>query len=153
MPARERADAHRQEHVAELRHGRVREHALDVVLDEADRAGHERRGRADRPRRSSSVSGAWLNSTRVAPDHVHAGGHHRRRMDQRGDRRRAFHRVGQPDVERNLRRLAGGADEQQQRDERQRAEGVSGAQRRRPARDVLEIERAEVVRTAAARRG
>ena len=36
-------------------------------------------------------------------------------MDQRGHRRRAFHRVRQPDVERNLRRLAGRADEQQQR--------------------------------------
>ena len=34
------------------------------------------------------------------------------------DRRRAGHRVGQPDVERDLRRLAGGADEEQQRDER-----------------------------------
>ena len=47
MPARERADAHRQEHVAELRHRRVREHALDVVLHQADRAGHQRRRRAD----------------------------------------------------------------------------------------------------------
>ena len=40
-----RADAHRQEHVAELRHRRVREHALDVVLHQADRAGHQRRRR------------------------------------------------------------------------------------------------------------
>ena len=43
----ERADAHRQEHVAELRHRRIREHALDVVLHQADGAGEERRGRAD----------------------------------------------------------------------------------------------------------
>ena len=50
----ERADAHRQEHVAELRHRRIREHALDVVLHQADRAGKERRRRADRPRRSSA---------------------------------------------------------------------------------------------------
>ena len=64
---------------------------------------------------------------RVAPDHVDARGHHRRGVDQRGDRRRAFHRVGQPDVERNLRRLAGGAEEQQQRRDRQRAERRSRA--------------------------
>ena len=56
----------------------------------------------------------------VAPDHVDAGRHHRRRVDQRGDRRRAFHRVRQPDVERNLRRLAGRAEEQQQRRDRHR---------------------------------
>ena len=47
MPADERADAHRQEHVAELRHGRVRQHALDVVLHQADGAGHQRGGHAD----------------------------------------------------------------------------------------------------------
>ncbi len=59
----------------------------------------------------------------VAADHVDARRHHRRRVDERGDRRRAFHRVRQPDIQRNLRRLAGGADEEQQRDDRQRAEG------------------------------
>ena len=41
------ADAHRQEHVAELRDGRVRQHALDVVLHQADRAGHQRGRGAD----------------------------------------------------------------------------------------------------------
>ena len=61
-----RADAHGQEHVAELRHGRVREHAFDVVLHEADRAGHQRRrgtdARDDRQR-------LWcvLNSTALRP--------------------------------------------------------------------------------------
>ena len=44
---RERAHAHRQEHVAELRHRRVRQHALDVVLHQADRRRHERRRHAD----------------------------------------------------------------------------------------------------------
>ena len=47
-----------------------------------------------------------------AGDHVDAGGDHRGRVDERGDRRRAFHGVGQPDVERKLRALAGGAEEQ-----------------------------------------
>jgi hypothetical protein len=35
-------------------------------------------------------------------------------MDQGGDGRRALHRVGQPGVQADLRRLAHGADEEQQ---------------------------------------
>ena len=38
-----------------------------------------------------------------ARDHVHAGGDHRGGVDERGDGRGAFHRVGQPDIERKLR--------------------------------------------------
>ena len=41
------ADAERDEHVAELRAGRVGDDALDVVLHEADRRGEERGDRAD----------------------------------------------------------------------------------------------------------
>ena len=55
-----------------------------------------------------------------ARDHVDAGGHHGRRVDQRRDRGRALHRVGQPDVERDLRALAGRADEQAQGGDGQR---------------------------------
>ena len=100
-----------------------------------------------------SVCGRVAEQHRVAPDHVHARRHHRRRMDQRRDRRRAFHRVRQPDVERNLRRLAGRADEQQQRDQRDRAERRLRARARATgARDLLEVERAERARRSAARR-
>ena len=59
---------------------------------------------------------------RVAAQHVDAGGDHRRRVDQRRDRRRPFHRVRQPDEQRNLRALPGRADEQEQTDHRQHAE-------------------------------
>src|SRR4029450_5177754 len=41
-----------------------------------------------------------------------ARGHHGRRVDQRRDRRRAFHRVGQPYVQRELRALAHRPDEE-----------------------------------------
>ena len=49
-------------------------------------------------------------------------------MEEGGNGRRAFHGVRQPDVERDLRRLARGADEQQQGDQGQRAEpgGLDG---------------------------
>ena len=46
-------------------------------------------------------------------------------MDQRGDRRRAFHGVGQPGVQQELRRLAHRAHEQQQADQRQRVGDAS----------------------------
>ena len=51
-----------------------------------------------------------------AGDHVDAGGDHGGGVDERGDGRGAFHGVGQPDVERKLRALAGGAEEQAERD-------------------------------------
>ena len=52
MPAVYAPTPTRREHVAELAHGRVREHFLDVVLREADGRG-EQRGRA---RRSSAIT-------------------------------------------------------------------------------------------------
>jgi hypothetical protein len=67
-------------------------------------------------------------------------------VDQRRHRRRAFHRVRQPDIQRDLRALAGRADEQQQADRRQHAE-VSDLDRHR-SRGILhgaEVERAEGV--------
>jgi hypothetical protein len=50
-----------------------------------------------------------------ARHHVNARRDHGRSVDERGNRRGTFHRVGQPDVERKLRRFAAGSDEQQQR--------------------------------------
>ena len=79
-------------------------------LREGDGRGEERGEGADPRRRPSSASGDSANSGVQPRDHVDAGGHHRRGVDQRRDRRRTGHRVGQPDVERDLRRLAGRAD-------------------------------------------
>ena len=53
-----------------------------------------------------------LEQRRHARDHEDAGRHHRCSMDQRGDRRRTFHRVRQPDVQGHLRRLTHRTDEQ-----------------------------------------
>ena len=136
------ADAERHEHEAELRDRRVGEHLLDVGL---------RRPRSSRRRSAvrAPIAGDQRRGlrrvqvdARQARDQVDAGGHHRRRVDQRRDRRRAGHRVGQPDVERDLRRLAGGADEQQDADEARRDRG----QRRgamNAALIAVHVERAE----------
>ncbi len=111
---------HRQEHVAELRHRRVGQHALDIVLDEADRSRHQRGRDADpgddleRHRRVREEDG-------VAANHVHARGDHRGRMDQGGDGRWPLHGVRQPHMQRQLGRLAGGADEQEERGDRHHA--------------------------------
>ena len=47
-------------------------------------------------------------------DHVYAGGYHGSRVDQRADRRGAFHGIRKPDVKGYLGGLAHGPDEQQQ---------------------------------------
>ena len=60
------------------------------------------------------ASGARSKHLARAADHEDAGGDHGGGVDQRRDRRRAFHRVRQPDVQEELRRLAHRADEQQQ---------------------------------------
>ena len=64
---------------------------------------------------TSSAHARVQEDLRAARDHVDAGGHHGRGVDQGADRRRTGHGVRQPDVQRNLRRFTGGADQQQQR--------------------------------------
>ncbi len=59
-------------------------------------------------------------------DHVDAGGDHGGGVDERRDGRGAFHGVGEPDVERKLRALAGGADEQAEGDGGEDASGPGG---------------------------
>ena len=104
------ADPRRHEHVAELRAGRIGDHPLDVVLHQPDRRREERRRRADEGDEGQRMRRP-LQHRRHPADQEHARRHHRRGMDQRGDRRRALHRVRQPGVQEELRRLAHGADE------------------------------------------
>ena len=65
---------------------------------------------------------------RVGPhDQIHTGGHHGGGVDQCGHRGGALHRVTQPGLQRNLRGLGAGAQQQQQPDRGQR--GASGPRR------------------------
>ena len=111
-----RPDPGREEHVADLRHRRVRDDALDVPLHERDEAGDEQRDRAEDRGEVLNV-GRCLEDRARANEEVHAGRHHRRRVDQRRDRRRALHRVREPGVQRNLCRLRDRATEEPERDE------------------------------------
>ena len=142
-PRAERADPHRQEHVTELRDGRIRQHALDVVLDQADRAREKRRRRPNH-RNHQHRLGRVAEQHGVPANHVHARRHHRRRVNQRRDWRRTFHRVRQPDVQRNLCGFAGGADEQQQRRNREHAPARLDRELRNAEGDLLEIDRMEL---------
>jgi hypothetical protein len=138
-----RPDSHRGEHVPELRYGRVRQHALDVVLHESNGGGHQRRQHAN-DRDNLHDHRRVREEHGVATHHVDARRDHRRGVNQCGDRSRAFHRVGEPHVQRNLCALASGADEEKHANEgenakRHRLDRHAGGQ----VLDLAEVERAE----------
>ncbi len=114
---RKRAYPQRQEHVTKLADGRISQHAFDIVLHQTHARRVNRGHRADRGHRAQS-DGRELKDHVHPRDHIDAGRHHGRRVNQRAHRRRPFHRVRQPNVKRNLRRLSGCAHKKQQRDRR-----------------------------------
>ena len=114
----DRAQPGGEHHVADLTHRRGRECLLDVVLGAAD----------DRPEQQGDGTDddhERLRGRRCVEDHVAAhhkvdtGGDHRRCVDQRGHRCRAGHRVAQPALQGELRRLAAGCQQQHQADRRE----------------------------------
>ena len=67
-----------------------------------------------------SADGRKLEQRRQPGNHEDARRHHGRGMDEGGDWRRAFHGVGQPGVQQELRRLAHRAHEKKQANHGQR---------------------------------
>ena len=135
----------REEHEPDLTHRRVRERPLDVELADRGERGVDRGDEPDDEHHRERDPRCLEQGVR-SHDQVDAGGHHRRRMDQRGDGRRSFHRIREPDVQRDLRGLADGTGEEQQRDRGERGLGRPGDGRRvRPdAEHRAEVQRSEV---------
>ena len=106
------ADAEREEHVAELGDGGVGEHALDVVLNEADGGGEDSGEGADDGDCFHGSRGEHEDGV-GAGHHVNAGGDHGGGVDEGRNGRGAFHGVGQPDIQRKLGGLAAGSDKQE----------------------------------------
>jgi len=82
-----------------LADGRIGEHALDVDGRDCNRGREEKCDAAN----DGDHEQRFGAEDRVATaDEVHAGSNHRCRMHERRNRRRAFHRVWKPHVEREL---------------------------------------------------
>jgi hypothetical protein len=125
----EGADTGAEEHIAELGHGGVSQHLLDVVLHQTDGGGKDRGQSAND--RHHQHGGRAETEDDVAPhNHVDPCGDHGRGVDEGRHRCRAGHCVGQPDVERDLGRLADRADKEQQTDHGRGRRKVLGMGRR-----------------------
>src|SRR5208283_4520394 len=98
-------------HISQLAHGGVSQDAFDVELRHAHGGGEKGGEHAHHRHRRHGDRGQHEQSAATG-QHIDPRGDHGGRMDQGGYRSGAFHGVGQPDVERNLGRLAGGPQKQ-----------------------------------------
>ena len=116
--------AHGHDHVTQLRQRGVGKNAFDVVLLDSNQTGQQRRdathpgddaqGRhAAQKRQGIGPGRGKIENEKYPAEHVHTRGHHRRGVDQGGYRGGTFHGVRQPDVQRHLRALAHGPEEEQ----------------------------------------
>ena len=106
------------EHVAKLRDRREGQHPFDVGLRHGDDCRKQRRKRPDHGDEVQRSSRAREHQRIHANNQVHTGGDHGRGMDQGADGGGTFHGVRQPYVQRELRRLADRAPEDQDRGQR-----------------------------------
>ena len=107
-------------HEAQLGNRRVSQDPFDVPLRHGDQRGKECCEGAD-ARHKLHAGGCHLPGCVKDRKHSHQqkdpGRNHGRRMDQGTDRGRAFHCIGQPDMQRELRAFSDGAEEDQDRDQ------------------------------------
>ena len=101
----------RNRHITQLRQRGVRNHALDVVLDDAQDTHEQGRDGTDHQNEVQCHIRQFIQG-RHARHHKDTRRHHGRRVDQCGDRCGAFHGIWQPSMQRELRRLTHGTNEQ-----------------------------------------
>jgi hypothetical protein len=93
---------------------------LDVILRASDNRAPQQRDETHDDDRGLRSVGLFVDEV-GAGDQVDTSRHHRRRVDQRGHWRRAFHGIEKPALQRNLSRLAAGCQQEQQPERRCRA--------------------------------
>ncbi len=111
-----RAEAQQHRHQPQVADGRIRQHRLQVVLEQRDQRARQHGHQSGR--RHQVEPGVGAGEHRPQPrQQEHARLHHRRRMQVGRHRRRRRHRMRQPEVEGKLRTLgeAAGEDQQQRR--------------------------------------
>ncbi len=128
-----------QNHIAELRNRRISQNAFDVVLRNRNRGGKESREATEQ---GNDNRGIRRQNRKETSGHVNTGSHHRRRVNQCTDGRGAFHRIRQPHMERELRRLADGAAEETKARNRQR--GLRHSSRRHGVKNAGQVRRSRV---------
>ena len=139
-----RANTAGEKHVSQLRNCRRRQNLFDIPLSDPD-CRRNQCGERSHPCNDVHHVGGQNKNTAHAHDHVHARGHHRRRVDEGGNRRRTRHRIGQPNIKRNLRRFAARADKQTQTGQSDRPHEPALRTRGHARRQIDIIERVERV--------
>ena len=110
------AQAHGEEHVADLADRRIGEYPFQIVLPERADASVQQGDRAD-DRDHGCRAACECVEDRIGPrDQVNAGRDHGGGVDQRRHGRRALHGVRQPGLQRELAGLAARAEQQHQPD-------------------------------------
>ncbi len=108
-----RPDPQRQEHVADLAHGGIGQHPLDVGLGQGREGRQQQRQGSDDAHQPHHIR-CQQEQPVQACNQINAGGHHGGRVDQGRHRSGACHGIRQPGVQRHLCRLAQGTAKDQQ---------------------------------------
>ena len=109
-----RGEPNSRDHVTELRDRGIGEDSLDVRLLRREQRAKKRSDRSG-PRDNEQRCLRRLNQKRHPNEQINSSRDHRRGVNQGRDRRWTLHRVGQPNMQRELRGFADRAAEDQNR--------------------------------------
>ena len=109
-PGTESANAHCQEHVADLADGGISQDAFDVVLRQSGKSSQQQ-GEHTYPGNHFQCRRSQQEQAVGAGDKINPGGDHGGRVDQGTDRGGAGHGIGQPGVQGKLGRFTHSASQ------------------------------------------